>query len=57
MASLVKWKKKLDKYDGEYDSDDTDVFQPRLCDTMNEPMFIRRDEANARAMRALKIKW
>ena len=57
MESLISWKKKRDKYRGEYADDDTDVIAPRLTDTLNEVVFIRRDEVNAKAMRKMGIKW
>jgi len=55
-CSLIKWKKKLDKYRSEADDDALGIKGPRLVDTMQEPGFIMRDETNARAMRAMKMK-
>lgn len=55
--SLVPWKKKRDLYREEADDDTLEVKSPRLVDSMNETCFIIRDEANAEAMRAMKIKW
>lgn len=57
MDSLVNWKKKRDNHHEEFDDDDTDIFSPRLNDTMNEVLFIRRDSANAEAMRKMKMRW
>jgi len=55
--SLVKWKKKLDKYTSDADDDTLGIKGPRLTDTIQEPGFIMRDEANAKAMRIMKLKW
>lgn len=54
MDSLVFWKRKRDLYDEEYADDDTEVFSPRLTHTMNEVVFVRRDEFNGRAKRRMK---
>jgi hypothetical protein len=56
MDSLVKWKKKRDKYDDETDGD-FEIHSPRLTDTIQEVEFIKRDSVNAKAMRIMKIKW
>jgi hypothetical protein len=57
MASLVPWKKKVNKYRDEADGDKLESRGPRLIDTIQEPEFIMRDETNAEVMKALKIKW
>jgi hypothetical protein len=57
MASLVPWKKKVNKYRDEADGDDFGPREPKFIDTMQTPEFIRRDETNAEAMKTLKIKW
>lgn len=54
--SLVSWKKKVDKHDDRYVDDDTDCFSPRFDNSMNEVLFIRRDEVNAKAMKDMRMK-
>jgi hypothetical protein len=56
MDTLISWKRKRDKYNDEADGD-FEVRCPRLTDQMQTPEFIKRDEANAKCMRAMKIKW
>ena len=56
MDSLVFWKAKPDKYRDETDSDDTEVREPKLTDTLQECSFVMRDETNAKAVRRLKNK-
>jgi hypothetical protein len=56
MESLVSWNKKRDKYDDEADGD-FELRSPKLVDTMQDVEFIKRDETNAKAMRAMKLKW
>lgn len=56
MDSLVPWKKKRDLYRDETDGD-FGTRSPKLTDTIQEPELIKRDETNAEAMKALKIKW
>lgn len=53
---MINWKNKRDKYDDEYADDESEINSPRLTDTMDEPMFIRRDEFNSRTMRKLGVK-
>jgi len=57
MDSLVPWKRKRDRYREENDDDDSEVMGVRLVDSMDECRFIHRDEVNAKAMKAQKIKW
>jgi hypothetical protein len=57
MDTLITWKRKRDKYNDETDGDFGDVREPRLTDTIQDVEFIRRDETNAKSMRAMKIKW
>lgn len=54
--SLVKWKKKVDKHDDQYADDDTDSYEVRMHDSMNEVLFINRDEVNAEAKKKLGFK-
>lgn len=57
MDGLTSWKNKPDKYDDEYADDDKETYSPRLVDTMNEVVFIKRDSVNKKAMKSMGIKW
>ena len=54
--SLVKWKQKVSLFRDEADEDGMGPRAPKLTDTMQTPQFIMRDETNAEAMKAMKIK-
>ena len=54
--SLVKWKQKVSLFRDEADEDGLGPRDPRLTDTMQTPQFIMRDETNASAMKAMKMK-
>lgn len=57
MDELVSWKHKRDKHDDDYVDDDTDMHEPRLSDSLNEVVFIKRDSVNGKAMKILGGKW
>jgi len=57
MDTLVFWKKKWDEYRDENDGDATEIRTPVLIDSnLQSPVFIMRDETNAKAIRRLKSR-
>lgn len=56
MAELVPWKKKEERY---FDNDEElgEAKAPKFIKPPKEVKFIMKDETNAEAMKAMKIKW